>query len=65
MEKIAFFDAKPYDKEWFDKINGNKYEIIYYESRLRPESARLADGCRDRRARTNGRRSSAYAVRGI
>lgn len=46
MEKIAFFDAKPYDKEWFDKINGNKYEIIYYESRLRPESARLADGCR-------------------
>lgn len=46
MEKIAFFDAKPYDKEWFDKINGSKYEIIYYESRLRPESARLADGCR-------------------
>lgn len=45
MEKIAFFDAKPYDKEWFDKINNNKYEIIYYESRLRPESARLADGC--------------------
>lgn len=44
MEKIAFFDAKPYDKEWFDKIN-NKYEIIYYESRLRPESARLAEGC--------------------
>lgn len=44
MEKIAFFDAKPYDKEWFDKIN-KKYEIIYYESRLRPESARLAEGC--------------------
>lgn len=45
MERIAFFDAKPYDKEWFDKIN-KKYEIIYYESRLRPESARLAEGCR-------------------
>ncbi len=45
MEKIAFFDAKPYDKEWFDKIN-NKYKIIYYESRLRPESARLAEGCK-------------------
>lgn len=45
MEKIAFFDAKPYDKEWFDKINNNKYEIHYYESRLRPESARLAEGC--------------------
>lgn len=45
MEKIAFFDAKPYDREWFDKINSNKYEIHYYESRLRPESARLAEGC--------------------
>lgn len=45
MEKIAFFDAKPYDREWFDKIN-RKYEIIYYESRLRPESARLAEGCK-------------------
>lgn len=44
MDKIAFFDAKPYDKEWFDKIN-KKYEIRYYESRLRPESARLAEGC--------------------
>lgn len=44
MDKIAFFDAKPYDKEWFDKIN-SKYEIHYYESRLRPESARLAEGC--------------------
>lgn len=45
MEKIAFFDVKPYDREWFDRIN-KKYEIIYYESRLRPESARLADGCK-------------------
>lgn len=44
MEKIAFFDAKPYDREWFDRINRD-YEIIYYESRLRPESARLAEGC--------------------
>lgn len=46
MEKIAFFDAKPYDKEWFDKINNDRYEINYYESRLRPESAGLASGCR-------------------
>lgn len=45
MEKIAFFDAKPYDKEWFDKINKD-YEIHYFESRLRPESAGLAEGCR-------------------
>lgn len=45
MEKIAFFDAKPYDKEWFDKINKD-YEIRYFEGRLRPESAGLAEGCR-------------------
>lgn len=45
MEKIAFFDAKPYDKEWFDKIN-KSYEIRYFEGRLRPENARLAEGCR-------------------
>lgn len=45
MEKIAFFDTKPYDREWFDKIN-RRYEIVYYEGRLRPESARLAEGCK-------------------
>lgn len=45
MEQIAFFDAKPYDKEWFDKIN-KSYEIRYYEGRLRPENARLAEGCK-------------------
>ncbi len=45
MEQIAFFDAKPYDKEWFDKIN-KSFEIRYFEGRLRPENARLAEGCR-------------------
>jgi D-lactate dehydrogenase len=45
MEKIAFFDTKPYDREWFDKIN-TKYEICYFEGRLRPESAKLADSCK-------------------
>ncbi len=45
MDKIAFFDAKPYDKEWFDKINTD-FEIRYFEGRLRPESAKLAEGCR-------------------
>lgn len=29
MERIAFFDAKPYDKAWFDKAN-TKYDIRYY-----------------------------------
>lgn len=45
MEKLAFFDAKPYEREWFDKLNRN-YEIHYFEERLRPASARLAEGCR-------------------
>lgn len=44
MSIIAFFDAKPYDKEWFDKINKD-FEIRYFEGRLRPENARLAEGC--------------------
>ena len=45
METIAFFDTKPYDREWFDKIN-TKYEIHYFEGRLRPASAKLAEGCK-------------------
>lgn len=45
MEKIAFFDTKPYDREWFDKINNGRYKIEYFEGRLRPESVRLAEGC--------------------
>lgn len=45
MEKIAFFDTKPYEREWFDKLNKD-FEIRYFEGRLRPESARLAEGCR-------------------
>lgn len=44
MERIAFFDAKPYDKAWFDKAN-TKYDIRYYESRLCPENTKLAEGC--------------------
>ncbi len=44
-EEIAFFDAKPYDKEWFDKFN-TEYEIRYYDGRLRPANAKLAEGCR-------------------
>ena len=45
MEKIAFFDTKPYDRIWFDKLN-KEFDIQYFESRLRPESARLAEGCK-------------------
>lgn len=45
MEKIAFFDTKPYDRIWFDRLN-REFEIEYFESRLRPESVRLTEGFR-------------------
>lgn len=45
MEKIAFYDAKPYDKEWFDRYN-TKFEIEYFVGRLRPENTKLAEGAK-------------------
>lgn len=41
MKRIAFFDTKPYDKVWFDKLN-TKYEIEYFESKLSAHTANLA-----------------------
>lgn len=32
--KIAFFDAKEYDKKYFDLINKNRHEIVYFEENL-------------------------------
>lgn len=43
--KIAMYDTKPYDKEWFEKKKPRNYEMIYYETKLRSETASLADGC--------------------
>jgi D-lactate dehydrogenase len=45
---IAFFDAKPYDRESFDLVNRNEYnyEIRYFENHTNPETARLAERCR-------------------
>lgn len=45
MEKIAFFDTKPYDKVWFDKLN-TEFEIKYIESKLTPDTAHAARGCK-------------------
>ncbi len=44
MEKIAFYDTKPYDKQSFDKHNRN-YDIHYFEDKLTCETAALANGC--------------------
>lgn len=43
--KIAMYDTKPYDKEWFEKKKPQNYEMVYYETKLRSETASLADGC--------------------
>ena len=45
MEKIAFFDTKPYDKIWFDKLNTN-YDIKYIDYKLTPDTAAAARGCK-------------------
>lgn len=44
METIAFFDAKPYDKIWFDQLN-TEYTLNYFENNLNASTAVLARGC--------------------
>lgn len=49
MKKIAFFDAKPYDRIWFDKWNiaenGEKrFKIKYLEDKLTIDTVELANG---------------------
>ena len=44
MKKIAFFDAKPYDRTWVDQLNQH-YHIKYYEHKLTPDTISLAHGC--------------------
>lgn len=45
MIKLAFFDAKPYDKEGFDKYAADYgVEIKYFEARLNLDTVGLADG---------------------
>lgn len=45
MERIAFFDTKPYDRIWFDRLNQN-YQIKYFEHKLTEDTVSLANGCR-------------------
>jgi len=45
MKKIIFFDAKPYDREFFDAANAKHgYEIKYIGNRLSADTAPLAAG---------------------
>lgn len=45
MEKIAMFDAKSYDKESFEKYN-QKYDFLFFESKLEERTVSLAKGCK-------------------
>lgn len=42
MKKIALFDTKAYDKEWFEKCNNDRYDISFFESKLNPQTVELA-----------------------
>lgn len=45
MVKIAFFDTKDYDKQFFDTYNKDYgYDITYFETKLTKETAILAKG---------------------
>jgi D-lactate dehydrogenase len=44
--KVAFFDAKPYDIEYFDREKSKfGIDIRYFLEKLNPDTATLADGC--------------------
>lgn len=44
MKRIAFFDTKPYDKIWFDKLNDGSLELTYFENKLNPDTAFMSRG---------------------
>lgn len=44
MKKVAMFDTKPYDKIWFDRLNNERYEIHYFESKLTRDTVSLTRG---------------------
>ncbi|MGM0508895.1 MAG: 2-hydroxyacid dehydrogenase [Fusobacteriota bacterium] len=42
--KIAFFDTKPYDKRFFDKLNEDYgYDITYFDANLNESTVKLTD----------------------
>lgn len=46
MKKIAFYDTKPYDKIWFDKLKGEyDFETKYFENKLNNDTAFMANEC--------------------
>jgi len=45
MKKVALFDAKSYDQDWFNKLKGQYgIEVVYIEEKLSPANVSLAKG---------------------
>ncbi len=42
--KVAVFSTKAYDRESLLAANNARHELVFFESRLTPQTARLADG---------------------
>ncbi len=44
--KVAFFDAKEYDRQSFINANGNEeFDVRFFETRLTEDTCKLAEGC--------------------
>jgi D-lactate dehydrogenase len=41
--RVAFFDTKPYDREYFDRIAAGRLDVSYYKFALNTEMAGLVD----------------------
>ncbi len=43
--RVAFFDTKPYDRRFFEEANQKfGFELAFFETRLHPVSAKMAEG---------------------
>ena len=45
MKTVAFFDTKSYEREVFERFNGGRYDIRFFETRLTAAALPLARGC--------------------
>ncbi len=45
MHKIAFYDTKPYDREWFEKSEHPDIEFVYFEHKLDKDTAGFSKNC--------------------
>lgn len=43
--RVAVYSTKSYDQSFLDAANGGQHDLRYFEPRLTPDTAALADGC--------------------